>query len=134
MFDQGPSNPPRLPTGLPVNVRKSAKAIVAENPHLDHSQTEAIVRLAKMRERYLDMEREVQAAGYTTYDEKRGREVVHPLVPVLSQLGNAILSLEKAMAIAFVARSGQVKQNERRTPAVPNHSKSEKNGRVLRLA
>jgi hypothetical protein len=133
MLDPGQVNPPRLPAGLPAAVRKSAKAIIAENPHLDHSQTEGILRLAKMRERYLSMEQEIERDGFTTYDEKRGREVVNPLVPILNATGNAILGLEKSLAIAFVTRSGQVKKAEQQRPAQPVTVDNE-SGRVLRLA
>ena len=135
LLDPGQSNPPKLPTGLPPAVRTEAKLIVAENPHLDHSQTPGILRLAKMRDRYARIEQQVEEAGFVTYDAKRDREVVHPLLPVLSQLGNAVLSLEKSLAIAFVARSGQVKRAELQKPAAPTKPKAKAGGeRVLRLA
>ena len=70
MFDRGPSNPARLPPGLDAETRKIAKRIVAENPHLnDHSQTDAIVRLASMRYRYIKIEQQLEEAGYVTFDD-----------------------------------------------------------------
>jgi hypothetical protein len=138
MLDPGRPNPPKLPTGLPPAVRAEAKAIIEQNYHLDHSQTPGILRLAKMRQRYLTMEQEVEDAGFTTYDEKRGREVVNPLVPILNATGNAILSLEKSLGIAFVTRDGQVKKAELQRPAAPPKSANPPAGadgpRRLRLA
>jgi phage terminase small subunit len=134
-FDRGPSNPVRIPQGLDAETRKVVKRIVAENPHLDdHSQTDSIIRLASMRRRYAKVEQQLEDAGYVAHDHKRGRDVVHPLLPVLNQMGSSILSLEKSLGISWIAR-GQVKQVERVSPASSSTAvKAGPTGRVLKLA
>jgi len=138
MFDPGPRNPVRLPPGLDPEVRKKAKRIIESNPHLDDSQTESIIRLAKMRKRVEEMEADIETKGYMILDEAKGREIINPLVPALTTASNAVLSLERALAIAFVTKTGQTKVDERRVPAAPPTSANPPAGadgpRVLRLA
>jgi hypothetical protein len=134
-LDPGQINLVRLPPGLDPEVRKAAKRIIETNPHLDDSQRESIVRLAKMRIRVEAMEADIAEKGFMILDEAKGRELINPLVPALSTASNAVLSLERAMAISFVTRNGQTKQHERKRPAVPaKPTKSADGGRVLKLA
>jgi len=138
MFDPGQANPVRLPPGLDPEIRKKAKRIVETNPHLDDSQREAIVRLATMRLRLEAMEADIGAKGFMIFDEKKGKETINPLVPALTTASNAVLSLERALAISFVTRTGQTKVDERRVPAAPPTSANPPAGadgpRRLRLA
>ena len=129
MFDPGQAAPPRLPPKLDPQVRRIAKRIAEQNRHLDDSHTDAIVRLAKSRVRAEQMEAELEKAGFVTFDAKRGREVAHPLVPLLNQTLSGILAQERALCLTFRAKTGEVREAEKnRTgpvqpkPAQPNSS------------
>lgn len=112
LFDQ-PENPVRLPAGLDKRVRATAKRIVEQNGHLDHSHTDAIIRLAKTRVRAEKIEEQLEESGYTQFDEKRKKEVAHPLLAILNQVNASALAQERSLAITFVAKNGQVREAEK---------------------
>lgn len=111
IFDS--NKPPDLPRGLTPGVRTEAKRILIQNVHLwGDDQLAPVVRLATLRIRRDEMEEQVRTEGYTLDHDKKG-VIAHPLIASLNATGNAILGLERALAIVFITRGNQVKEAEK---------------------
>jgi len=130
--------PPRLPAGLPADVRRQARDVFSSNPHLwDPTQVEPVVRLARLRCRFLEIEAKVTADGYLFEHERKGT-IPHPLLTPMTSTASAILQLERALCLVAITKSGQVKQHETvlpaTTPTVPKTSAGPTRTRPLMLA
>lgn len=125
-FDE--RKPPALPRGLLADVRSRAKVLLLQNPHLwGPAQVELVVRLAKLRSRFEAMEARVAADGEIFEHPVRG-PIPHPLLTPMSAAAGAALTLERALAIAFVARGTQVKKAELKAPPTAGDETAKKGG------
>lgn len=128
------------PGTVSAEVRQKVKEIFKPNPHLwSPGQLDPVIRLAEMKLRYEAMTAQIDREGLTTED-RFGVQKPHPLLSAHGGLCAAILSLERALGITFVARDVQVKQVEEQQPAKASRKRAAtKNGSrrkapVLQLA
>jgi hypothetical protein len=126
--------PPTLPKGLDHPIRKRAKALLEQNPHLwqDASQVEPIIRLARLRAQIDDLDELIAEQGYVVENAK-GETRPNPLMASRDGVSRVAMQLERMLCIAFITRANQVKQAERVAPPKPDAVKT-KQARVLRLA
>ena len=130
MFDQ--RQPPKLPLGLPPDVRKHAKDLFSHNVHLwDDAQLNPVLRLARIRAEIDKLTIEIDREGYMI--EGRNAPIINPMIAARSGAMKDALSLERQLGITFVARSGNVKKAELEKPAQPKVSQG-RQARVLKLA
>jgi hypothetical protein len=133
LFDR--RQPPPLPAGLAPNVVLIVNDIHENHPHLwDPGQTDMVVRLAKMRQRMLDLERDIETTGHMIID-RFGAEKANPLIDKLTSVQRMALSMERALGISFVANGIQLKDYEKKKPGTIASAVSKGgNVRPLRLA
>ena len=129
--------PPALAKGLHHEVRRRAKAILAENPHLwvDTSQVEPVVRLARLRIQIEELDALIQEPGYQVENAK-GELKPNPLMASRDGASRVAMQTERMLCIGFITRQVQVKRNERVIPAAPRPAQrnSSNGSRPLRLA
>ena len=131
MFDR--REPPRLPLGLPPDVRKHAKDLFSHNVHLwDDAQLNPVLRLARIRDEIDKLTIEIDRDGYMI--EGRNAPIINPMIAARSGAMKDALSLERQLGITFVSRSGNVKKHEMQRPAQPKATSKPAQGRVLKLA
>lgn len=126
--------PLRIPLGLPASIRKRVKKILEDNPYLEQAHMAAVVRLAKLEESHRDLQDEVDRDGVTVQN-RFGESVANPALQAMLKVQNALVTQERALAIAVPTRKEQISKSElkRAVPKTPNKA-GKANTPKLRLA
>ena len=108
---------PSIPTkGVNPQVRKDAKVLLEQNPHLwSPEQVPAVLRLCSLRQLVTQTENDIREQG-VTFTNRFGDLSPNPAISALGTLNNAVIVLERSLCIVFGARERNVKDSELKAP------------------
>ncbi len=123
-----------IPTKLKRTVRIRVKSVLNQNPYLEQVHVPAVVRLAKLEEKFAEVEEELEINGLTTVD-RYGTVKPNPLLATLTTVQNAIVTQERNLAISVPTRNEQIGKSDRKSHTQSGSTVPQKNGAPkLRLA
>lgn len=125
--------PLRLPKGTPRDQARKARAVFAENPYLEQAQVPAVIRLVILREKFDDAQKQIDAEGFTIVN-RFDEEKPNPMLDVLTRLQSALVTQERALAIAVPTRNEQIGKKDRQQVVPKQRAATGRGQPKLRLA
>ena len=126
---------PKLPKGIPAELRRNVKATLEHNRHLrSDDQLESVLRLCKLRVLLEKAEDDLHRVGMTVVN-RNGEEVPNPMLKTIASLSSSVLAHERSLGVVFVSKGAQVKKAEKTPNSAPPAQRPTPAGRPkLKLA
>jgi len=136
LFDPAPAAPLKLPSGLPAQIRKIARAVLADAPHLEQCNVDQLIRLAELRVQRDEMQAILAEEGLTVM-RPSGMPAAHPLLSAVRSAESNIVSLERQLLLSASSRRqnlGKADRTPRTAAAKPVTPHGDPKVARLRLA